>query len=41
MSDDARSGAPFDLRDLHEAANLTGAVGRIAADRDPLLPQHC
>ncbi|MGA4555517.1 hypothetical protein [Methylorubrum aminovorans] len=36
VCDDARCEASFDLRRLHEAADLTGAVGRVAADRDAL-----
>lgn len=34
----ARSSAPVDLGELHEATDLAGAVRLVAADRDALLP---
>ena len=37
MDDDAGGGALVDLGELHEAADLAGAVGRVAIDRDALL----
>lgn len=38
MSDLGPGRTAVQLSELHEAANLTGAVRRVAADRDALLP---
>lgn len=32
--------AAIDLSELHEPADLTGAVRRVATDRDALLPRR-